>query len=69
LVAIPAANMNKDAWDEPHIFNPERFIDNEENKRNMLTFSSGVRVCPGRNLAWVEMLTTLANLLNTYDFA
>ncbi|KAI8318100.1 cytochrome P450 [Martensiomyces pterosporus] len=69
LVAIPAANMNKDAWDEPHIFNPERFIDNEENKRNMLTFSSGVRFCPGRNLAWVEMLTTLANLFNAYDFA
>ncbi|KAI8318085.1 cytochrome P450 [Martensiomyces pterosporus] len=69
LVAIPAANMNKDAWDKPYIFNPERFIGNEENKRNMLTFSSGVRVCPGRNLAWVEMLTTLANLFNAYDFA
>ncbi|KAI8318729.1 cytochrome P450 [Martensiomyces pterosporus] len=68
LVAIPAANMNKDAWDKPHIFNPERFIGNEENKRSILTFSSGVRVCPGRNLAWVEMLTTLANLFNTYDF-
>ncbi|KAI8318821.1 cytochrome P450 [Martensiomyces pterosporus] len=69
LVAIPAANMNKGVWDEPHIFRPERFVDNEENKRNVLTFSSGARVCPGRNLAWVEMLTTLANLFNAYDFA
>ncbi|KAI8319089.1 cytochrome P450 4F12 [Martensiomyces pterosporus] len=69
MVATPAANMNKDMWDEPHIFNPERFIGNEENKRNILTFSSGVRICPGRHLAWVEMLTTLANLFNTYDFA
>ncbi|KAI8318140.1 cytochrome P450 [Martensiomyces pterosporus] len=42
---ISAANMNMDAWDEPHTFNPER------------------------NLAWVEMLTTLANLFNAYDFA
>ncbi|KAI8318515.1 cytochrome P450 [Martensiomyces pterosporus] len=66
---ISAANINKDVWDEPHIFNPERFIDNEENKRNVLTFSAGARICPGRNLAWVEMLTTLANLLNSYDFA
>ncbi|KAI8318827.1 cytochrome P450 [Martensiomyces pterosporus] len=41
MVAIPAANMNKDVWDKPRIFNPERFIGNEENKRNMLTFSSG----------------------------
>ncbi|KAI8319664.1 cytochrome P450 [Martensiomyces pterosporus] len=69
IVFIPAANMNKDVWDEPHAFNPERFIDNEKNKRNVLTFSSGVRVCTGRNLAWIEMLTTLANLLNAYDFA
>ncbi|KAI8321881.1 cytochrome P450 [Martensiomyces pterosporus] len=61
--------MNKDVWDEQHTFNPERFIDNEENKRNVLTFSSGVRVCPGRNLAWIEMLTTLANMFNAYDFA
>ncbi|KAI8318564.1 cytochrome P450, partial [Martensiomyces pterosporus] len=69
MVATPAANMNKDMWDEPHIFNPERFIGNEENKRNVLTFSSGVRICPGRHLAWLEMLTTLANLFNAYDFA
>ncbi|KAI8318921.1 cytochrome P450 [Martensiomyces pterosporus] len=69
LVAIPAANMNRDMWSNPHIFNPERFIDNEENKRNVLTFSSGVRICPGRHLAWVEILTTLANLFNVYDFA
>ncbi|KAI8318822.1 cytochrome P450 [Martensiomyces pterosporus] len=69
IVFIPGANMNKDVWDKPHIFNPERFIDNEENKRNVLTFSSGVRICPGRNLAWVEILTTLANLFNAYDFA
>ncbi|KAI8318818.1 cytochrome P450 [Martensiomyces pterosporus] len=69
LVATPAANMNKGAWDKPHIFNPERFINNEENKRSILTFSSGVRICPGRHLAWVEMLPTLANLLNAYDFA
>ncbi|KAI8317904.1 cytochrome P450, partial [Martensiomyces pterosporus] len=66
---IPAANMSKDVWGNSHIFNPERFIDSEENKRNVLTFSSGARICPGRNLAWIEMLTTLANLFNAYDFA
>ncbi|KAI8322359.1 cytochrome P450 [Martensiomyces pterosporus] len=66
---IPAANMSKGAWGNPHIFNPERFVDSEEKKRSILTFSSGVRVCPGRNLAWVEILTTLANLFNAYDFA
>ncbi|KAI8319763.1 cytochrome P450 [Martensiomyces pterosporus] len=68
-VAISAANMNRGVWDEPHVFDPERFVDNEKNRRNVLTFSSGVRICPGRHLAWIEILTTLANLLNAYDFA
>ncbi|KAI8318658.1 cytochrome P450 [Martensiomyces pterosporus] len=69
VVAVAAANMNKDTWDEPRIFNPERFIGNEKNKHKIFTFSSGVRICPGRHLAWVEMLPTLTNLFNTYDFA
>ncbi|KAJ2069944.1 hypothetical protein GGH13_004338 [Coemansia sp. S155-1] len=51
-------------------FDPERFMgaDAESNWKNILAFSSGVRMCIGRNLAWVEMYTTLANLLRRYDF-
>ncbi|KAJ2804281.1 hypothetical protein H4R20_002572 [Coemansia guatemalensis] len=66
-VSIPAANMNSTTWKKPFIFYPKRFIGNEANKRKLLTFSAGVRVCPGRHLAWFEMLTTLANILNTYE--
>ncbi|KAI8318275.1 hypothetical protein GQ54DRAFT_314650 [Martensiomyces pterosporus] len=38
-------------------------------QRNVLTFSSGIRICAGRHLAWVEVLTTLAKLFNAYDVA
>ncbi|KAJ2892404.1 hypothetical protein GGI21_005619 [Coemansia aciculifera] len=48
---------------------PERFIGDEKAKVNVLTFSSGVRICPGRNLAQYEMMTIIANLLKDYDFA
>ncbi|PIA14027.1 cytochrome P450 [Coemansia reversa NRRL 1564] len=67
-VAIAAANMNATTWEKPYVFYPERFVGNNANKRMMLTFSAGVRVCPGRHLAWLEMLTTLANILNSYEF-
>ncbi|KAJ2751893.1 hypothetical protein IWQ56_006812, partial [Coemansia nantahalensis] len=67
--SLVVANVNKDAWERPHEFDPARFVHNEANKQLLLTFSSGVRGCPGRHLAMLEMLTTLANILSAYDFA
>ncbi|KAI8322151.1 cytochrome P450 [Martensiomyces pterosporus] len=66
-VSISGANIHKDYWNEPHLFDPTRFIDNEEAKRNVFTFSTGVRICPGKHLAWIEMLTILGNVLKDYD--
>ncbi|KAJ2377249.1 hypothetical protein H4S02_007703 [Coemansia sp. RSA 2611] len=66
-VSIAAANMNSTWWEKPYAFLPERFVGNEERKRRLLTFSMGVRVCPGKNLAWMEIITTLANIFNRYD--
>ncbi|KAI8321365.1 cytochrome P450 [Martensiomyces pterosporus] len=66
-VNLTAMNNHKDLWDNPRRFIPERFINNEAARQNMVTFSVGVRVCPGRSLAWVEMIIVLANLLKDYD--
>ncbi|KAJ1897224.1 hypothetical protein LPJ66_003509 [Kickxella alabastrina] len=66
-ISISAVNTNPTVWDKPYEFYPERFLDNEVNKRAMLTFSAGVRVCPGKNLAWMEMQSTLANIFNKYN--
>ncbi|KAI8322150.1 cytochrome P450 [Martensiomyces pterosporus] len=68
-VNLSGANLNKDCWAEPYLFSPTRFVDDEKAKRNVYAFSYGVRVCPGRHLAWMEMLTILANILKDYDFA
>ncbi|KAJ2720012.1 hypothetical protein GGI07_004882 [Coemansia sp. Benny D115] len=67
-VSTAAANYNPATWVNPHLYDPTRFINNEVNRRNLLTLSAGVRICPGRHLVMVEMMTTLANLLNRYDF-
>ncbi|KAI8318830.1 cytochrome P450 [Martensiomyces pterosporus] len=64
---LSGCNLNNNSWHEPHRFDPIRFLDNEEAKRNVLTFGSGVRICPGRHLAWIEMMTILANILKDYD--
>ncbi|KAI7832895.1 putative cytochrome P450 monooxygenase [Kickxella alabastrina] len=68
-VSTAAANKNQAAWVNPHLYDPLRFINNEANRRNLMTLSAGVRICPGRHLVMVEMMTTLANLVNRYDFA
>ncbi|KAI8325397.1 cytochrome P450 [Martensiomyces pterosporus] len=60
---------NKGSWKDPYLFNPQRFIDDEDLKRSVFAFSTGVRICPGRNLAWIEMITILANLLKDYDIS
>ncbi|KAI8318815.1 cytochrome P450, partial [Martensiomyces pterosporus] len=64
---LSGCNLNKKFWHEPHRFDPTRFLNNDEAKRNVLTFGSGVRICPGRHLAWIEIMTTLANILKDYD--
>ncbi|KAJ2638088.1 hypothetical protein GGF40_001900 [Coemansia sp. RSA 1286] len=69
--SIGGVHMNKDTWERPFEFNPERFMgeEGEERKRNVVAFSSGARICPGRHLAMMEMVLTLATVLRDYDFA
>ncbi|KAJ2643930.1 hypothetical protein GGF44_000919 [Coemansia sp. RSA 1694] len=68
FVNMFAANNHPAFWDKPRLFNPQRFLDNDSARHNVLTFSFGKRVCPGRQLAWWEMLTVFANILKDYDW-
>ncbi|KAJ2801830.1 hypothetical protein H4S07_004831 [Coemansia furcata] len=68
-VCVSGVNHHKGTWSNPRKFMPERFLDDTKLKNNVLTFGSGVRVCPGRVMALYELVTILANLLKDYDFA
>ncbi|ORX66822.1 cytochrome P450 [Linderina pennispora] len=70
-VSIAACHRNPKTWENPNTFNPDRFLgeDDEGKLRDLLTFSSGVRVCIGRNLGWLVVYTVLANILRKYNFA
>ncbi|KAJ1735255.1 hypothetical protein LPJ72_001964 [Coemansia sp. Benny D160-2] len=67
FVNMGCANYHSKYWDRPHEYDPTRFIKDKEAGRNLLTFSHGRRICPGRYLAWWEMLTVLPNILKNYD--
>lgn len=68
-INLHGTHINKDAWNDPQFYNPARFLDNEEAKRNVFAFSYGHRNCIGRNLAWVEIMIIVANILKDYDIS
>ncbi|KAL6714742.1 hypothetical protein ACLMJK_008167 [Lecanora helva] len=51
---------NPDIFPDPSTFIPERFIEQPQLKRYLLTFSKGSRQCLGMNLAYAELYLTLA---------
>jgi cytochrome P450 len=58
-------------WNEPEVFDPERFADGRTNPRHRLAyipFGAGPRTCIGANLAMIEGVAILASLLPHFDF-
>ncbi|CAG8751833.1 5906_t:CDS:1, partial [Cetraspora pellucida] len=64
-----ALNLNSKYFKDPENFNPDRFLTDKESftKYTYLPFGNGVRMCPGRAWAMVQMKTFLVNLVCTFD--
>ncbi|RIA94412.1 cytochrome P450 [Glomus cerebriforme] len=59
-----------DCWKDPEEFIPERFLkgsNNEIVKNSFMPFGGGMRICPGRHMAMVELKTLLILLYRKYD--
>ncbi|KAI9506395.1 hypothetical protein GGI25_005150 [Coemansia spiralis] len=70
-VALAACHRSPEVWSNPDVFDPERFMgpDCDDRIRDVLAFSTGVRICLGRHLAMMELYTVLANIVHKYDFS
>ncbi|KAL4225197.1 hypothetical protein ACF0H5_015888 [Mactra antiquata] len=65
-----SANMDTRYWDQPELFNPDRFLENGKLKKTpaFIPFSTGPRMCLGETLARMEMFLVFTNLLQRFTF-
>ena len=72
-----AIMKRKDYWTDPVNFDPDRFYKIEENDKYLLEkqhvknsftiFGGGIRICPGRKLAMIELKCLLSLIYRKYD--
>ncbi|EQB51421.1 hypothetical protein CGLO_09036 [Colletotrichum gloeosporioides Cg-14] len=61
------AHMNPEAFEDPHEFRPQRWIDNPRLDKGFIGFARGTRNCIGMNFARQEMSMVLASIIRKYD--
>jgi cytochrome P450 len=72
-IPLEAFKLNEYIFDNPNNFDPYRWINNSEKKLNLMhkycmTFGGGPRICPGLDLAQVEGVFCIANVVKNYSF-
>lgn len=70
LPNLYAAHNDPNLWTNPSAFQPERFLDKDNNvinKDRMVSFSLGRRSCPGETLARAEIFLILTSLLQRFS--
>ncbi|XP_033830175.1 cytochrome P450 2U1 [Periophthalmus magnuspinnatus] len=74
-VIIPnlwSVHRDPTVWDEPDLFNPTRFLDQEGKllrKQYFIPFGIGPRVCMGEQLAKMELFLMVTSLLQAFTFS
>lgn len=72
MVAVSIYNIhrNPEIWDEPAVFNPERFAPGKAEKRHALSwmpFGAGQRMCIGRDFSLMEGMFIIALMVQRYQ--
>ncbi|CAG8581033.1 7792_t:CDS:2, partial [Racocetra persica] len=73
---ITGIHSHKDVWPNPEVFDPDRFYKKDDSnnlndktrpKYSFLPFGGGLRICPGRKLAIMELLSLMVMVFGKYD--
>ena len=74
LLNMWRVNNDPEEWNEPLVFDPSRFLDEDGNFRGWNTsisfypFGAGIRSCLGQSLAKMNLLVVASNLLHHFHF-
>ncbi|KAJ8737815.1 hypothetical protein PYW08_000410 [Mythimna loreyi] len=69
LMSVGDIYFDPELWDDPHVFKPERFIDESgmlKISEHLYTFGLGRRRCPGDSLAKSFIFITFVGILQKY---
>jgi cytochrome P450 len=67
LFSIIEIHKHKDFWEEPEVFNPDRFANNAGMKHKAyFPFGAGPRMCVGNNFAMYEMILAVTEVVKSY---
>ena len=67
IIYVEGIHLNSNYWENPHEFNPDRFMGVEPQKNTFLMFGGGMRACPGKKFALTEvkcLITLMFRSLN-----
>ncbi|GAA4821308.1 cytochrome P450 [Algivirga pacifica] len=71
LLSIYHMHRNPEIWEDPEVFNPERFSPEKVKERpvsHFMPFGAGPRMCIGNHFAMLEAVLLLGMLARTFDF-
>jgi cytochrome P450 len=68
IVSIALAHVNRDRFENPSTFNPDRFIGNPPDNYAWIPFGGGIRRCIGAAFANMEMTVALRTMLREFSF-
>ncbi|CAG8695215.1 12012_t:CDS:2, partial [Acaulospora morrowiae] len=71
MIFTPGVHSSEDYWKDPKKFDVDRFIDADgqslQKKNNLLAWGGGLRQCPGRKLAMIELKCLLVLAFRNWD--